>query len=67
MRSSGANALRAVLRVLGNVEVRIDGRIAESGHARQRSCLAASLLNAIRIVPVDQLIDGVWADRTVHR
>ncbi|MDS0132567.1 MULTISPECIES: BTAD domain-containing putative transcriptional regulator [unclassified Amycolatopsis] len=49
-------------RVLGTIEARQDGRQVELGPVRQRSVLAALLADANRLVPVDQLIDRVWAD-----
>ncbi|MEU4524612.1 BTAD domain-containing putative transcriptional regulator [Amycolatopsis sp. NPDC024027] len=55
------------LRVLGQVELRIDGRLVEVGHARQRCVLAVLLVEANRVVTVEQLLDRVWADRLPYK
>jgi len=54
-------------RLLGDVEVGLDGRRLDTGHARQRAVLAALLVDVGRPVPADQLIDRVWADRPPYR
>jgi DNA-binding SARP family transcriptional activator len=46
--------------VLGPVEVRIAGRAADAGHARQRAVLAVLLLDLGRVVTPELLIDRVW-------
>jgi DNA-binding SARP family transcriptional activator len=46
--------------VLGPVELWVRGRVADTGHARQRSVLAVLLLNLGRVVPAGELIDRVW-------
>ncbi|MGW5201657.1 BTAD domain-containing putative transcriptional regulator [Streptomyces spiralis] len=54
-------------RVLGDIAVRVDGRPVELGPPKQRSVLAALLVDAPRTVPTTQLIDRVWGDRVPQR
>lgn len=54
-------------RLLGDVEVAVDGQSLDIGHARQRCVLAALLVDANRPIPSEQLIDRVWADDLPHR
>ena len=54
-------------RLLGEVEVTLDERPVDVGHARQRSVLAALLVEVNRPATADQLIDRVWADRLPYR
>jgi DNA-binding SARP family transcriptional activator/tetratricopeptide (TPR) repeat protein len=46
--------------VLGPVEVRVAGQVADAGHPRQRAVLAVLLLDLGRVVPTELLIDRVW-------
>jgi predicted ATPase/DNA-binding SARP family transcriptional activator len=57
----------AEFRLLGDVEVLIDGRVVEMGYARQRCVLVALLLDMNRLAPAEQLIDRVWAQQPPHR
>ncbi|MDX8054482.1 BTAD domain-containing putative transcriptional regulator [Lentzea sp. BCCO 10_0798] len=50
-------------RLLGPVEADVDGAQLELGHARQRCVLTALLVDADRTVPVDVLLERVWAGR----
>lgn len=54
-------------RVLGDVEVLVDGRRLDVGHARQRCVLVSLLVDVNRPVSSDQLIDRVWADEPPHK
>src|SRR5439155_16412166 len=49
-------------RVLGPLEVLVDGRPAPLGGPRQRLVLAHLVLDSNRVVSVDQLIDRVWGE-----
>lgn len=47
-------------RVLGPLEVRIDGAAADCGGSKQRSLLAALLVRADRVVSIDELVEALW-------
>src|SRR5262249_2047488 len=53
-------ALRVEYRLLGPVEVCVDGRPVDAGQPRQRAVLAALLVDAGRVVPTGTLIARVW-------
>ncbi|MFC0505020.1 AfsR/SARP family transcriptional regulator [Micromonospora costi] len=53
--------------LLGQVEVRLDDRVIDVGHFRQRAVLLALLVDANRSVSTDQLIDRVWGQRPPQR
>ncbi|GIJ44389.1 SARP family transcriptional regulator [Virgisporangium aliadipatigenens] len=54
-------------RVLGPVEVRVDGRPVDVGHARQCCVLVALLADAGRCVPPERLAHRVWGDEPPPR
>jgi len=47
-------------RLLGDVEVAVEGQLVDVGHARQRAVLVALLYDVNRVVSVDDLVDRVW-------
>ncbi len=53
----------AEVRLLGPVELHVEGRLVELGSPKQRIVLAALASEAPRVVSVRTLIDRVWGDR----
>ncbi|MGX7824645.1 AfsR/SARP family transcriptional regulator [Actinokineospora sp. 24-640] len=49
-----------MVRLLGEVAVRVGTRPVDLGHPRQRCLLAALAVEAGRVVPVDRLVERVW-------
>lgn len=50
-------------RILGPLEVTVDGRPAKLGGHKERSVLAILLINANHVVSTDRLIDQIWGER----
>jgi len=50
-------------RVLGPLEVSVDGRPARLGPPKQRAMLALLVCRANTLVPASQLVDGLWGER----
>ncbi|RKR91357.1 DNA-binding SARP family transcriptional activator [Micromonospora pisi] len=53
--------------LLGNIDAHLAGKPIDLGHSRQRSVLAALLVDVNKVVHVDQLLDRVWADSRPQR
>jgi DNA-binding SARP family transcriptional activator len=49
------------LRVLGPVEVRVDGKLMNPGGRQQRALLAMLASDLDRVVPLDRIVDLLWA------
>ena len=61
LESAGQPAVsEAELRLLGPVEVVLDGRLIDVGHARQLVVLAALAVEVNQPTPSDRLVDRVW-------
>jgi peptide/nickel transport system substrate-binding protein len=50
------------VRLLGPLEVTLDGRPVELGATKQRAVLAILALRANAVVSVDELVEGLWGD-----
>src|SRR5438105_5612355 len=66
MSRPAKRSLRSVegmeFRILGSLEVAVDGRLLPLGGPSQRALLALLLLHANEIVSSDRLLDELWAD-----
>ncbi|MQA81623.1 MAG: tetratricopeptide repeat protein [Streptosporangiales bacterium] len=63
---STAAAAGLSFRVLGPLEVRLDGRELRVSAAKQRILLASLLLAAGRVVTTDQLVTNIWGDSPIR-
>jgi DNA-binding SARP family transcriptional activator/class 3 adenylate cyclase len=50
-------------RILGPLEVAEGGRLLPVGGGKQRALLSVLIINAGRVVSIDQLIDALWGER----
>ena len=68
LESAGQAAVsEAELRLLGPLEVVLDGRLIDVGHARQLVVLAALAVEVNQPTPPDRLVDRVWGNRPPQR
>src|SRR3954452_13987219 len=59
----GSAAKGMDIRLLGLIEVSLDGRAVPLGGAKQRALLAMLALHPNAPVSVDRLVEGLWGDR----
>ncbi|MEU4805642.1 BTAD domain-containing putative transcriptional regulator [Actinosynnema sp. NPDC023587] len=59
--------MRVELRVLGEVELLVDGTRVDLGHARQRCVLAVLVAQANQVVATDQVVDRIWGGHPPSR
>ena len=64
---SDSSARRRSYRILGSLEVDVDGRAIDVGPPKQRAVLAALLVHANRVASVDSLIDQLWGEEAPAR
>src|SRR6266540_5820622 len=60
--SPGGSRLRIEFRILGPLEVSVDGRVLPLGSPKQRALLALLLVHANETVSRDRLIEELWGD-----
>lgn len=60
---AGWSANKLYIQLLGSLQVLDAGRPLALGGRQQRAVLALLALNANRVVPVDELLAGIWGDR----
>jgi DNA-binding SARP family transcriptional activator len=58
----GGPAARSVIRLLGPVDVAVDGQALPLGGGRARTMLAALAVRAGQVLSVEALIDAMWGD-----
>jgi DNA-binding SARP family transcriptional activator len=61
-KASAAGLGRLDFRLLGHLEVLIEGKPVPLGPPKQRALLAYLLLTANEAVPVERLIDALWPE-----
>ncbi|WP_162907997.1 AfsR/SARP family transcriptional regulator [Allorhizocola rhizosphaerae] len=61
-----ATGVKMEFRMLGPVELHVDGRVVEPGPMQQRAVLAALAVDAGRVVPTDVLVDRVWGSSATY-
>ena len=59
----GSGAQGVAFRVLGPLEVVVDGRVVALGSPKVRLLLAALLVDANSVVSTDRLVEALWGDR----
>jgi DNA-binding SARP family transcriptional activator len=59
--------MAAEFRVLGDVQMSVDGHSVDVGPAKQRCVLALLVVNANLVTPTEQLIERVWDEQPPHR
>src|SRR5689334_2794734 len=69
MRCSDHEGVRPLLefRLLGEVELRVDGVRVDLGPARQRCVLVSLLVDVDELVSTEQVLERVWAGRRPQR
>lgn len=63
MGATAADGARVDVRLLGGVDVLVEGRLAALGGAKPRAVLAFLAIQPGRVVSADRIVDGVWGER----